>query len=126
MSRHLWVYNVSLERKVGARTVTVVIQTESRHRPRRTTKNDRDEGDHRPLFKDTRCCDECIITSIFVLFLSLREPTKKKKKKAEKVGRPEPPQPPRVTATALICGGIVVLNDLEEFGRFEADEKSVF
>ena len=53
-----------------------------------------------PLFKDTRCCDECIITSIFLLFLCLREPTKKKKKKkkkkAEKVGRPEPPQPPRV------------------------------
>ena len=24
-----------------------------------------------------------------------------------------------------ICGGNVVLNDLEEFGRFEADEKSI-
>ena len=24
-----------------------------------------------------------------------------------------------------ICGGTVVLNDLEEFGRFEADEKSI-
>ena len=47
-----------------------------------------------PLFKDIRCCDECIITSTFLLFLCLREPTEKKK--AEKVGRPEPPQPPRV------------------------------
>ena len=24
-----------------------------------------------------------------------------------------------------ICGGTVLLNDLEEFGRFEADEKSI-
>ena len=24
-----------------------------------------------------------------------------------------------------ICGGTVVLNDLEEFGRYEADEKSI-
>ena len=24
-----------------------------------------------------------------------------------------------------LCGGTVVLNDLEEFGRFEADEKSI-
>ena len=81
MSRHLWVYNVSLERKVGVRTVTVVILTgtESRHRPRRATKNDCDEGDHRPLVQRHSLCDECIVTSIFVLFLSLREPTKKKK-----------------------------------------------
>ena len=87
---------LSLERKVGARTVTVVILTESRHRRRRTTKYDRDEGDHRPLVQRHSLCDECIITSFFVLFLCLREPTKKKKKKAERVGRPEPPQPPRV------------------------------
>ena len=72
---------LSLERKVGARTVTVVILTESRHRRRRTTKNDRDEGDHRPLVQRHSLCDECIITSIFVLFLCLRKPTKKKKKK---------------------------------------------
>ena len=47
-----------------------------------------------PLFKDTRCCDECIITSIFVLFLCLREPTKKKKKKLKKWGGPSRPSRP--------------------------------
>ena len=90
--------NVSLERKVGARTVTVVILTESRHRRRRTTKNDRDEGDHRPLVQRHSLCDECIITSIFVLFLCLREPTKKKKKKLKSGAARAAPAAPRATA----------------------------
>ena len=113
---------MSLERKVGARTVTVVILTESRHRCRRTTKNDRDEGDHRPLVQRHSLCDECIITSIFVLFLCLREPTKKKKKKKKKKlkkwGGPSRPSRPA-------CDGLAVVDVIVVSAVAEALEETV-
>ena len=86
-----------------------MILTESRHRRRRTTKNDRDEGYHRPLVQRHSLLWWVYHHVNFSSFSLLERTYKKTKKKLKKWGGPSRPSRPA-------CDGLVKVGFLHMVG----------